>query len=224
MTTVILIAKTPIAGKVKTRLCPPCTPEEAADIARAALADTIATVVAVNAVRMTIALDGEPGPWIPSQCEVFPQRGGPLEERLAAAFDDVMGSDPAQWGPTVLIGMDTPQVTVHNIAAAFSALEHAPSTLGLTPDGGWWCIGLTAPNPAVFRDVTMSEPTTGMHQLERLQTLGLSPVLLNELADVDFFEDALSVAELVPRSNFANAVNTVRDRVTRTEHGHTGTP
>lgn len=216
MTTIIVIAKTPVAGKVKTRLCPPCSPEEAAEIARAALADTLATVTATDVTRLTIALDGEPGPWIPSRFEVFPQRGGPLEERLAAAFDDVMGADPTQWGATVLIGMDTPQVATPDIVAAFAALERTPSVLGLTPDGGWWCIGLAAPNSAVFHGVIMSETTTGQHQLERLHTLGLAPTLLDELADVDFFEDAIRVAELVPNSRFAHSVETVRNRVTAT--------
>ena len=216
MTTVIVIAKAPIAGQVKTRLCPPCTPEEAAAVAGAALIDTLSTVDAFAADRAVIALDGPAGTWVPPRFEVIAQRGGPLEERLAAAFEDAMGTDPTAWQPTVLIGMDTPQVTHTDLKDAFNALAGHGSSLGLTPDGGWWCIGLHAPNAEVFRDVIMSEPTTGQRQLERLDALGLAPVSLRELADVDFFPDALHVASLIPLSTFAREVGLIHQRVTQT--------
>ncbi|MGB7806486.1 MAG: DUF2064 domain-containing protein, partial [Actinomycetota bacterium] len=104
MVNLVIIAKAPIPGRSKTRLCPPCTPLEAARIAEAALVDTIAVAMATPGVRPILALDGEPGSWLPPALEVIPQRGDGLDERLASAFDDV-------GGPALLVGMDTPQLT-----------------------------------------------------------------------------------------------------------------
>ncbi|MGW3405211.1 glycosyltransferase, partial [Streptomyces zhihengii] len=70
MSTLIVIAKAPAAGRVKTRLTPHFTPEEAAELARAALADTFAAVLATPAARRVLALDGLPGPWVPEGIEV----------------------------------------------------------------------------------------------------------------------------------------------------------
>src|SRR5687767_10869590 len=104
MTKILVIAKAPDAGGVKTRLCPPCTPVEAARIAEAALCDTLDAVVAVPGAEAVVVLDGDVGPWLPDGMRVVTQRGDGLAERLANAFDDV-------GAPSVLIGMDTPQVT-----------------------------------------------------------------------------------------------------------------
>ncbi|MFN2507027.1 MAG: DUF2064 domain-containing protein, partial [Acidimicrobiales bacterium] len=98
------MVKAPVAGQVKTRLCPPCTPAEAAALAAAALADTLAAVAACGATRRILALSGEPGPWLPPAFEVVAQCEGGLDRRLAHAWA-VAG------GPGVQIGMDTPQVT-----------------------------------------------------------------------------------------------------------------
>jgi len=64
-TTLLVIAKQPLPGRVKTRLVPPCTPGQAAALAEAALADTLHTVLAAPARRRVLVLDGEPGPWLP---------------------------------------------------------------------------------------------------------------------------------------------------------------
>ena len=90
---VMVIAKTPVVGLVKTRLCPPLTAAEAHAVASACLADTIEVASAVPAARHVLVLDGQPGCWLPNGWEVIPQRGGGLDERLAAAFADV--ADPA---------------------------------------------------------------------------------------------------------------------------------
>ena len=68
---VLVMAKAPVPGRVKTRLCPPCTPDEAAAITEAALADTLAAVARCGAGRRIIALDGAPGPWLPARFEVI---------------------------------------------------------------------------------------------------------------------------------------------------------
>ena len=199
----IVIAKAPIPGRVKTRLCPPCTPQQAAAIAEAALVDTFAALSATEATRRVCVLDGDPGPWLPAGFEVIPQRGDGLDERLAAAFADVAE-------PAFLVGMDTPQLTPELLTASTRRLR-APGTdavMGHTDDGGYWGIGLHRSWGGLFRGVPMSQDDTGALQLTRLQQEGL--VVddgLPRLRDVDHFSDATEVAALVPSGRFARAVH-----------------
>lgn len=196
----LVVAKAPVAGRSKTRLCPPCTPEEAAALAEAALADTLEAVAATGA-RPVLALDGEPGPWLPPGFRVLAQRGAGFDERLANAWDDA-------GGPALQIGMDTPQVTADLLAEGLRALD-TPGTdavLGRAADGGWWSLGLRRPDRRMLLGVPMSAPTTGGVQLARLRGRGLRVQALPELRDVDSFEDALAVAALVPATRFGRAV------------------
>jgi len=139
MSALIVIAKAPRAGRVKTRLCPPCTPAQAAALARAALEDTLEAVAATPVARRVVALDGPAGPWLPPGFELVPQRGDGLAQRLAAAFADV-------GEPAFLVGMDTPQVTPAMLTAGLAALDRADAVLGPAPDGGYWAIGLRRPD------------------------------------------------------------------------------
>lgn len=192
--TILVLAKTPIAGRVKTRLCPPCTPDQAAAIAAAALNDTVAAVRAVPAAHV-VAFDE---PSTVDGFAVIRQRGKGLAERIANAFADV-------GGPTVQIGMDTPQVTAGLLT---DALHHeSDGVLGPAEDGGWWALGLRNHRHAeLIRDVPMSTPDTGRLTLKALRGAGLTIGLLPTLRDVDTFEDAEKVAEEIPNSMFARAV------------------
>ncbi|MBA3840798.1 MAG: glycosyltransferase [Thermoleophilaceae bacterium] len=202
--TLLVIAKEPRPGLSKTRLSPPCSPEEAAALAEAALHDTLESVAAVPAARRVLVLEGRPGPWLPAGYEVVPQRAGGLDERLAGAF-------AAATGPAFLVGMDTPQVTPALIEASASALAgpEVDAVLGRAEDGGYWAIGLVRPDERAFRGVPMSVETTGEAQRARLDELGLRTEELPVLRDVDFFEDARAVASEAPDSRFARAVGAV---------------
>jgi rSAM/selenodomain-associated transferase 1 len=198
-----VIAKAPVAGRVKTRLTPPCSPADAAALAAAALADTLAAVArSRRAGRRVLVLDGEPGPWIPRGFDVLPQRGDGLAARLAAAFCDA-------GGPALLIGMDTPQVTPSSLDAGLRALDRADAALGPALDGGYWAIGLRRADPAVFRDVPMSAPTTAAVQRERLAALDLETIELPPLVDVDTIADARRVAAAAPATRFARVLESV---------------
>ncbi len=182
----LVMAKSPVPGRVKTRLCPPCTPEEAAGLAEAALADTLDAVAACGAGRRIIALDGEPGPWLPSGFEVVPQVEGSFDRRLAAAW-------AAAGGPGVQIGMDTPQVTAGLLDDALSALDTTSAALGFAADGGWWAIGLRRADARVFHDIPMSTSATGAAQRARLIGLGLEITTLPTLVDLDTIADLPAV-------------------------------
>ena len=195
-TTLLVIAKQPVPGRVKTRLVPPCTHDQAAALAEAALADTLRTVLMAPATRRVLVLDGEPGPWLPPGFDIVPQCGGPLDERLAAAFAAVDG-------PALLIGMDTPQVTPGLMAVDWRA---ADAVFGPAADGGFWALGLREPDPALLRGVPMSTASTGAVQRARLLAAGLRVADLPVLRDVDTAADAVAVARQAPRGRFAARV------------------
>lgn len=180
------MAKSPAPGRVKTRLCPPCTPDEAAALAEAALADTLEAVAASGADRRIVALDGAPGPWLPPDFDVVPQIDGPFDRRLAAAW-------AAAGGPGVQIGMDTPQVTGDLLDEALQALDDATAALGFAADGGWWAIGLRRADARVFHDIPMSTSGTGDAQLARMVDLRLDVTPLPTLVDLDTIADLPAV-------------------------------
>jgi rSAM/selenodomain-associated transferase 1 len=200
MSTLALIAKAPVPGLVKTRLTPPCTPHEAAMLAEAALADTLAAMRAAAPARLAVVLDGEPGPWLGEGAEVLSQRGLGLDDRLANAFADL--GDPA-----LIVGMDTPQVTAGLLGEALAALEHHDAVIGAADDGGYWCIGLRTPDPRALLGVPMSQTTTGAAQRERLAALGLRVAEVGALRDVDDFDAALAVAAAAPDTRFARCLS-----------------
>jgi rSAM/selenodomain-associated transferase 1 len=194
----LVIAKEPVPGRVKTRLTPPCTPEQAATLALAALRDTLDAARLARAGRRVLVLDGEPGPWVPDGFEVIPQRGDGLAERLAAAFEDA-------GEPAFLVGMDTPQLTSELLDAGLHAIAHRDAAFGAALDGGYWGIGLRRPDPNVFAGVPMSADNTGAVQRARLAILGLNTQVLPPLRDIDTFEDAAAVAAAAPTGRFAAA-------------------
>ena len=189
---VMVIAKAPQAGQRETRLSPPLTAHEAADVAWACLLDTLDAVAAVPARRHVIVLDGPAGDWIPGGFEIIVQRGHGLAERLTAAFADV--DDHA-----IVIAMDTPQVTTDLLARALSAVTSRlqQAAFGPAADGGYWLIGLSrdVDPAAVFTDVPMSTDRTGQVQLDRLRSLDLCTTTLDVFRDLDTFEDLVVLSQ-----------------------------
>ncbi|KIF77760.1 glycosyltransferase [Streptomyces sp. 150FB] len=203
MTTLLVIAKAPVPGRVKTRLTPPFLPEEAALLAEAALCDTLAAVLAAPVRRRVLVLEGSPGPWLPPGIEVVPQSGGGLDERIAAAFALCSG-------PAVLVGMDTPQVTAPALLApalAPDAWDGCDAWFGPAVDGGFWALGLAEPDPALVLGVPMSVSRTGAVQRGRLVAAGLAVRNLPLVRDVDTARDAGLVAAEAPDSRFAAALS-----------------
>lgn len=199
--TLIVIAKEPLPGRVKTRLVPPLNYREAASVAEAALVDTLVAMRQVPAGRYLLALDGRPGGWLRRGWEVIAQCDGGLDQRLAGAFD---AADPG--APALLVGMDTPQLQPGHLGSA--QLEFAADAyLGPARDGGYWALGLREPGRAseVLVGVPMSQADTARHQLDRLRAGKMQVQLLGELTDVDTVEDARTVATEAPRSRFAAA-------------------
>lgn len=218
---VIILAKAPVPGRVKTRLVPPATPDGAAEVAAAALLDTLDAARAVPDAAVLVALAGDPRDGVRADevtaalagTTVVPQGEGTLGERIAAAHEEAARRFPD--AVSLQIGMDTPQVDAGLLAAAFDTMGavDGPETLvagalGLAVDGGWWALALRHPRgAAVVTPVPTSRDDTGERTLAVLRG-GLSGEVreLPTLADVDTAADAAVVAELVPDGRFARAV------------------
>ncbi|MFG2127102.1 DUF2064 domain-containing protein [Streptomyces sp. NPDC048751] len=206
--TLLVIAKAPVPGRVKTRLTPPYTPQEAAALAEAALTDTLHTMLQVPARRRVLVLDGAPGPWLPPGYEVVPQASGGLDERIAAAFA-LCGPDPA-----LLVGMDTPQLTPDLLTEV--GPDGHDAWFGPAADGGFWALGFADPSRAgaLVRGVPMSTDRTGAVQRRRLVEAGLTVGDLPLLRDVDTAADAAEVVACCPPgSRFAAALDSLAESV-----------
>jgi uncharacterized protein len=212
----IVLAKAPEAGRVKTRLCPPASAEQAADVAAASLLDTLDAVRRVPGGRPVVALTGELGRAARrtevrravQSCVTVAQRGAGLGERIAAAHVDTAGLLPGR--PSLQLGMDTPQVDAALLAECLERLARADAVLGPADDGGWWALGLRDPMAAgSVAHVPMSRDDTGERTLRALRSAGLRVELLPWLTDVDTAADAVAVAHAAPHTRFAAAVERV---------------
>jgi glycosyltransferase A (GT-A) superfamily protein (DUF2064 family) len=193
---VVILAKEPKPGLVKTRLQSQFSPEEAARLAAAAVRDTQRAVRATQIPRRILCWDGDPSDFADG-FEVVPQRTGTLNDRLAGAFADIGHCSTRM----LLIGMDTPQVGSALLEADW---EDCDAVLGLSEDGGFWAIGLRTPDAGrVFAGIEMSTNRTGSAQLARLLSMGRSVRLLPPLRDIDEPADAAYVADRFPGLEFS---------------------
>jgi len=212
--TLLVVAKAPVPGLAKTRLASTVGPDVAADLAAAALLDTLAAVLDADVAARVVALTGDLDlaarsadlRGLLAHCTVIGQRGDALGERLAAAHQDAGELAP---GPLLQIGMDTPQVTASLLTGAAVTLADgsADAVYGPASDGGWWALGLADPSRAGFlSDVAMSESDTGARTFRALREFCGDVRELPVLTDVDLVGDVWAVAAgLGPDSRFRQA-------------------
>lgn len=221
--TLLVVAKAPVAGQAKTRLTTRLSREAAADLAAAALLDTLAAVQATPAACRVVAFTGElahaqRNAELRQALEDFtvvPQRGERFADRLVAAHRDAAAMAGGTAG-VLQIGMDTPQVTPTLLSAAAEALSTVDAVLGPALDGGWWCLGVRRPELAeTLAGVPMSCADTGRRTLAALRRAGARVQLLAELRDVDTPDDITAVARAAPNSRFAAAADSARLAATR---------
>ncbi|MGC4960444.1 TIGR04282 family arsenosugar biosynthesis glycosyltransferase [Gordonia sp. DT101] len=212
---VLLVAKAPIPGAAKTRLIPEFGPRAAADLAAAALIDTIRTACTAGP-EVIVAMVGDPAHGarhaeladLLHRCTVIGQRGDTFGERLRNAHVDAaaLGVDRV-----LQIGMDTPQVTRRDLKSGLRLLRTGTAVLGPAVDGGWWALGLVGARGAdVLPGVPMSTPETRVGTEGALRRDGLVVRPLRTLVDVDRPDDVAVVARLCPpQSAFATAARTL---------------
>jgi glycosyltransferase A (GT-A) superfamily protein (DUF2064 family) len=207
--TLLVVAKAPVPGEAKTRIARTIGDEAAADLAAAALLDTLATATAVG-WPVVVAMTGDlsraaRADEIRAALEplrVVPQRGEGLGERLANAHVDAAAGSTAG---VVQVGMDTPQLLVADYLDAGRTVELGSIVVGPATDGGWWLLGLPDPSlAAALQHVEMSTSETGARTVE---ALGGDVVMLRTLPDMDTWDDALAIAGTIPISRLADAVS-----------------
>jgi glycosyltransferase A (GT-A) superfamily protein (DUF2064 family) len=189
----------------KTRIAATVGPEAAADLAAAALLDTLDVATGCDA-NVVVALTGDLGSAARSDeigqvlaaVSVIDQRGVGLAERLAHAHADAAGH-----GPVLQIGMDTPQLTADDLTAADAFVRSDGAVLGLAADGGWWLLGMDDATRAEFLvDIPMSAADTGARTRA---ALGVGQPRLRELRDMDTWADAVAIAAEVPERRIAES-------------------
>ncbi|SDD75672.1 TIGR04282 family arsenosugar biosynthesis glycosyltransferase [Nocardioides lianchengensis] len=205
----LVVAKAPVAGRVKTRLGTDIGMDAAADIAAAALLDTLEACTSyAGPSRCHLSLDGDLAAAVRADelvraatgWTIRPQRGDDFGTRLAQAHADLAT------GPVLQVGMDTPQLTPGLLAEVAAGLAEHEAVLGPAADGGWWVLALRDPRHAsALTDVPMSTATTGADTRAALAALGLSVGAGPELRDVDTVTDADAVAAGAPDGRFAAA-------------------
>ncbi len=186
---VVLIAKAPVAGQVKTRLCPPLSGAQAAAMATALLCDA-ADAAAATGVDTWCAYHGDETVvrrLLGDAVGLLPQRGVDLAQRLAAAQADVFAKG---YERAVLYGADCPTVGTADLCSALRSLDHADVVLGPAADGGYTLLAASRPTPQLFDGVVMSTERVLADTLAR--TGGIRVALLRTRHDLDTVADLLA--------------------------------
>lgn len=215
--TLLVVAKAPVPGLAKTRIAAQVGDDVAAELAAAALLDTLETVQAAGAelgAPVVVAITGDVAAAARSAeiaavlatVDVVQQRGDGFAERLVHAH-----ADADRGHGVVQVGMDTPQLTTDDYADAVRAVIRGERVVGPADDGGWWLLGLPdAAEARVLASVPMSAPDTGERTVA-----ALSPITsLRTVLDMDEWADAQHIAAAAPSSRLAAVVQALAERVT----------
>jgi rSAM/selenodomain-associated transferase 1 len=195
----IVVAKEPQAGKTKTRLSPPLSGQQAAELYRCFLLDTLELMLRVEIAQPILA-------YTPDEAEPFfrrfappgfaftPQVGAGLGERLEQVLAQYLCNG---YGQAVVMDSDSPSLPLSVLAQAFQELENPDVDVVLGPceDGGYYLIGLKVPCPALFQEITWSTSAVTAETLQRAAEHNLRVARLPEWYDIDVYEDLKRLAE-----------------------------
>jgi uncharacterized protein len=192
----IVMAKEPRPGSTKTRLCPPLTPVEAAEIYAALLHDTLAWTTRLPDVQPCLAVTPSTGlnyfrRHAPPEVTLFPVDGpdiGAVLDRTLTRF--LAAGHPA----AIAVHSDGPAIPSQAVVDTVAGLDYADVVLGPSTDGGYYLIGLKQPCPGLFRGIPWSTGQVFSTTLARAAELGLTVQHLPPVADVDTFADLRRLA------------------------------
>lgn len=182
-----------MAGAVKTRLVPPLTQNEAAELYRALLLDQLEHLSGFTGAERYLVYTPDGALQLmeklaPPDFQCFAQRGGDLGERMDSAFIDLWQKGH---GSVVLIGADLPALPLTILETAFGLLADSAKQVVLGPsrDGGYYLVGMNRPAPEIFRGMTWSHDRVLEETKARLAGIGITPALLPLWFDIDSVED-----------------------------------
>ena len=188
----VILTKTPQPGRSKTRLVPPLSYVEAADLARALLLDQLQNLATFGGARLFIAFTPETAAgffdgFSAQGFTCFAQRGQSLGERMSHAFEHLFAS---RFANVILIGSDLPALPVRFFQQAYTWLEKsADVVLGPSADGGYYLIAMNRLITAIFDDIGWSSADVLSQTLHKLDDLSLKHELLSEWYDIDTVKD-----------------------------------
>ncbi|HJV33935.1 TIGR04282 family arsenosugar biosynthesis glycosyltransferase [Geomonas sp.] len=183
-----IFAKTPVAGKVKTRLTPPLSPEQSAELYRCMLLDTVARMSALQ-FDTFLFYDGEPEFFHAASphLQLIRQTDASLGRRLEDAFTVLADLG---YQARVVIGSDAPDLPLAFVRQAFDQLlDGRDAVFGPAEDGGYYLVGIRGEYGALFRDIPWSGPQVLVKSLATAERDGLDCALLPAWYDVDSAED-----------------------------------
>ena len=189
----VLFAKAPVPGRVKTRLTPLLTPEQAAEFHWACVWDTWEKVQQVAATSRYFYSDNA---WVEGEEPALPeqralQRGADLGDRMYNCFEDLRSRGHSR---ALIVGSDCPTLPLDYIQQGLAALEHSDAVIGPSEDGGYYAIGCREAHPDMFAGVPWSSGNTLRQTEDRLQILGLKVHHLPPWYDVDTANDLKRLA------------------------------
>lgn len=185
----VVFLKAPRPGSVKTRLAETLGADGACAAYRQLVERLLANLAPLPAVELCFTppdASSEINPWLRIEWAACPQSEGDLGERLHAAFTEHFLSEAER---VVIIGSDCPAVTAADIEDAWVKLEGHDVVLGPALDGGYWLIGLRAPQPGLFTAMPWSTDAVFGETMRRARESGLRVATLRELSDVDTAAD-----------------------------------
>ena len=189
-TTLLVFAKAPRPGTVKTRLAHTIGEEQATGLYRR-MGRLIVANVRPAPARVVVCYDppdseAEIRDWLgPSLHRCWPQGGGDLGARMSRMVERAFPHADR----VVVIGTDTPAVDAGTVARAVAALDTADVVIGPALDGGYYLLGLRRPHPALFAGIRWSTDSVLTETVERIERLGLSATWLEVEKDIDTAED-----------------------------------
>ncbi len=191
-TALIIFAKAPIPGEVKTRLCPPLDPDEAASLHGTLVLDAIERAKGLQGVTLYVAgtpdlnhpffkvMEGRYG------AKLLPQRGPDLGSRMRWAMQDAFEQGAQD---VILTGTDLPTLPRAHLVEALKLIKRHDVVLGPTADGGYHLIGLSKMVPALFEGIAWSTASVFAETKKKIEVADLSLGLLPECRDLDTLED-----------------------------------
>jgi hypothetical protein len=187
----VVFAKDPIPGRVKTRLNPCITPDEAAKLYKAFSLDIISSARKLKCINVTVAYtpnDAEKAfrKLVEQPINFLPQKGKNLGERMKNAFKQSFTEGAER---VVIIGTDSPTLPVSYIQKAFDVLKKIPVVIGPTFDGGYYLVGLSKQNDDIFDDIEWATSRVFGQTLTRIKSLNTQLYVLPPWYDVDTSED-----------------------------------
>jgi uncharacterized protein len=188
-----VMAKAAIPGTVKTRLVPPLTDEQAAELSHALLLDQLEHLAQLDSADLYVAFTPADAAelmmsLLPSGFGCFAQRGDDLGERMNEVFTELRRRAHRN---LIVIGSDVPAVPLLYLEDAFRLLadENNRVVLGPSRDGGYYLIGMNQPTPEIFKDMTWSHEQVLAQTTEKLSRLEIQFALLPMWFDLDRIED-----------------------------------